>query len=78
MKTCLLFVYFFVLSNYLVAQTFPFRTYSIEDGLSESVVYDIIQDSDGYIWMATGFGLNKFDGSKTITQNLPFGFHNKK
>ena len=62
MKTCLLFVYFFVLSNYLVAQTFPFRTYSIEDGLSESVVYDIIQDSDGYIWMATGFGLNKFDG----------------
>ena len=62
MKTCLLFVYFFVQSNYLVAQTFPFRTYSIEDGLSESVVYDIIQDSDGYIWLATGFGLNKFDG----------------
>lgn len=62
MKTCLLIAYFSVLSNYLVAQTFPFRTYSIEDGLSESVVYDIIQDSDGYIWMATGFGLNKFDG----------------
>lgn len=46
----------------LMAQTFPFRTYSIEQGLSESVVHDIIQDSDGYMWMATGFGLNKFDG----------------
>ncbi len=45
-----------------LAQTFPFRTYSIEDGLSESVVYDIIQDQEGYIWLATGFGLNKFDG----------------
>ncbi len=46
----------------LFAQTYPFRTYSIEEGLSESVVHDIIQDSDGYMWMATGFGLNKFDG----------------
>ena len=46
----------------LQAQTYPFRTYSIEDGLSESVVYDIIQDQEGYIWLATGFGLNKFDG----------------
>lgn len=49
-------------SDFLNAQTYPFRTYSIEDGLSESVVYDIIQDSEGYIWLATGFGLNKFDG----------------
>lgn len=44
------------------SQTFPFRTYSIEGGLSESVVHDLIQDRDGYIWLATGFGLNKFDG----------------
>ncbi len=46
----------------LQAQTFPFRTYSIEHGLSESVVNDIIQDTEGYIWIATGFGLNRFDG----------------
>ncbi|HET8866039.1 MAG TPA: two-component regulator propeller domain-containing protein [Gracilimonas sp.] len=44
------------------AQRYPFRTYSIEQGLSESVVYDIVQDEDGYIWLATGFGLNRFDG----------------
>ncbi|MBO6524876.1 MAG: hypothetical protein JJ971_13675 [Balneolaceae bacterium] len=44
------------------AQTYPFRTYSIQDGLSESVVNDLIQDDEGYIWFATGYGLNRFDG----------------
>lgn len=43
-------------------QLYPFRTYSIEDGLSESVVNDMIQDSEGFLWMATGYGLNRFDG----------------
>jgi ligand-binding sensor domain-containing protein len=46
------------------AQTFPFRTYSIEKGLSEAVVNDLIQVRDGYIWIATGYGLNRFDGTK--------------
>ena len=51
-----------VLSTSNYAQTYPFRSYSIQDGLSESAVNDIIQDRQGYIWFATGYGLNKFDG----------------
>ena len=50
----------------LYAQYYPFRNYSIQDGLSESVVNAIIQDSDGYIWMGTGFGLNRFDGNSFV------------
>lgn len=45
------------------SQTTPFRTYSIEHGLSESVVHSMIQDNSGYIWLGTGFGLNRFDGA---------------
>ena len=35
------------------------RHYSIEDGLSQNIV---LQDNDGYIWLATWNGLEKFDG----------------
>jgi ligand-binding sensor domain-containing protein/two-component sensor histidine kinase len=44
-------------------QIMPFRNYSIELGLSESVAHDILQDEKGYIWVATGYGLNRFDGN---------------
>lgn len=44
------------------SQYLPFRTYSIEVGLSESVAQTIIQDERGYIWVGTGYGLNRFDG----------------
>ncbi|MEX0945319.1 MAG: two-component regulator propeller domain-containing protein [Balneolaceae bacterium] len=43
-------------------QYLPFRTYSIELGLSESVAHTIVQDDRGYIWVGTGYGLNRFDG----------------
>lgn len=48
------------------SQILPFRNYSIEIGLSESVAHDLIQDSKGYIWVATGYGLNRFDGKRFI------------
>jgi len=56
----ILFILLPVLSSH--AQTYPFRTYSIESGLSESVAHTMIQDHKGYIWIGTGYGLNRFDG----------------
>lgn len=55
-------VFFCVSFQSLQAQTIPFRSFSIEQGLSESVAHDLIQDQSGYIWVATGYGLNRFDG----------------
>jgi signal transduction histidine kinase/DNA-binding response OmpR family regulator/streptogramin lyase len=34
----------------------------IEQGLSDSYIEDALQDSDGYLWIATAHGLNRFDG----------------
>ncbi len=60
---CTLLLFFFsALFAELNSQYLPFRTYSIEVGLSESVAHDIIQDDRGYIWVGTGYGLNRFDG----------------
>lgn len=46
------------------SQTLPFRSYSIEQGLSESVARDLLQDRNGFLWIGTGYGLNRFDGSR--------------
>jgi two-component system, sensor histidine kinase ChiS len=35
---------------------------SVEDGLSQSTVFTIIQDTHDYLWFGTEDGLNKFDG----------------
>ncbi len=39
-----------------------FFSLSIEKGLSQSTVFDIIQDNKGFLWVATADGLNKYDG----------------
>jgi len=54
---CVLFICLSVYSRQLF-----FSGYSIADGLSQSVVNCIFQDSKGYIWMGTQNGLNRFDG----------------
>ena len=38
------------------------RLLSIEDGLSSRQVYDIVEDQNGFIWLATNNGLNRYDG----------------
>jgi ligand-binding sensor domain-containing protein len=61
-KIVFILILLFIFTASGIAQTLPFRTYSIEDGLSEAVVVDLMQDSQGYIWIATNYGLNRFDG----------------
>ena len=43
------------------------RIYTSADGLANSHVHDIIQDSKGFIWISTENGLSKFDGIKFST-----------
>ncbi|MDH4106959.1 MAG: response regulator [Gammaproteobacteria bacterium] len=43
-------------------QTTRFKNYSVDDGLSQSSVTALIQDRQGYIWIGTEDGLNRFDG----------------
>src|SRR5690606_16546297 len=41
--------------------------YSTADGLSNNKVWNIIKDDEGFMWMATWSGLNRFDGHNFIT-----------
>ncbi|MBK8111315.1 MAG: hypothetical protein IPK46_13770 [Saprospiraceae bacterium] len=52
----------FLLPVVLWAQNYPVRHYNTNDGLSSNIVYDAIQDKNGYLWFATNTGVSKFDG----------------
>jgi len=43
-----------------------FQNFSIDNGLSQSVVFDIQQDQQGFVWFSTQAGLNRFDGNEFI------------
>lgn len=40
------------------------KLYSIRNGLSSTTINKVLQDKQGYIWIATDNGLNKFDGER--------------
>lgn len=54
------------------AQLLPIRIFNVQDGLSQSEVKTIVQDSVGYLWLGTADGLSRFDG--TTFKN--FSIHN--
>ncbi len=67
------FLLLFQLTN--TAQQYSFQNYSVGDGLAQSQVFTMLEDSRGYIWMGTsGGGLSRFDGKNfqnfTVNEGL--------
>ncbi len=44
-----------------------FQHLGIQEGLSQSSVFDVVQDHYGFVWIATQDGLNKYDGKNITT-----------
>lgn len=59
--TLLSFFCFFI-TCFVEAQTQKF--YTTDQGLSNSLINQIYQDRKGFVWIATEWGLNKYDGNK--------------
>jgi diguanylate cyclase (GGDEF)-like protein len=61
----------------LQAQRFSFQRYGESQGLLDLVITDLIQDRDGYIWVATFNGVYRYDGTSfqrfDDLEGIPFG-----
>lgn len=63
LRYLLQFILVLVISANSFAQSYHFVKLTVEDGLSQNEVIDILQDRRGYIWFATkGGGVTVFDG----------------
>jgi len=60
-------------------QQFHFKNYSLEEGLSRSGVYYILQDQAGFLWIGTdGGGVCKFDGHSFKNYTRQHGLASEK
>lgn len=48
---------------------FTFKRIGTADGISSNYVVDLVQDGQGYIWIASESGLSRFDGSRFTQYN---------
>src|SRR6187402_70734 len=55
------------------AQTYHFSNYGVKDGLAQSNVSGIVQDSAGFYWLATDGGVSRFDGKNFINYTIEDG-----
>jgi diguanylate cyclase (GGDEF)-like protein/PAS domain S-box-containing protein len=58
--------YTFAFSENINHPPLKFERISIAEGLSQSYVYDIVQDKNGFVWIATQDGLNRYDGEHFV------------
>ncbi len=56
----------------LAGQQVTFKKLGIDNGLSQSSVYIIFQDSKGFMWFGTGDGLNRYDGNQIKTYKFDY------
>ena len=68
---CLLFC---LLPYISISQTLRFEQYTTKDGLPSDEIYNLHQDTKGYIWIFTNYGALKYNGRefKPVLKNLPF------
>ncbi len=58
----LLPVFLVLVAARLCAQNAAFEKITIEQGLSQGMIFDMLQTRDGFLWVATKDGLNRYDG----------------
>lgn len=62
-----LFILFNVVFIHARQKFLWFENYALEDGIPGNPVNSMVQDSVGFLWLATGDGLARYDGNQFLT-----------
>ncbi|MCB8994108.1 MAG: SpoIIE family protein phosphatase [Bacteroidales bacterium] len=57
----------------LLSQNYYFDSYGVAEGLAQSTVYDIMQDTNDYLWLGTKAGVSRFNGKEFNNYSLENG-----
>lgn len=72
---CLVYLLCSLTPSIVKAQELSYARYDARDGLAGSVVYQCVQDKEGFLWFATETGVSRFDGihfvNFTTSDGLP-------
>lgn len=71
-----LFCILILLTSWASAQQFNIQSYTVNDGLPTSSIYDLHADAQGFLWFATPYGLVRYDGENYTTFDEEDGIKN--
>ena len=57
----------------MMGQRYQTRTYTEADGLANSMIFDMEQDSSGVLWIGRRSGISSYDGTSFINYNVADG-----
>jgi signal transduction histidine kinase/ligand-binding sensor domain-containing protein len=63
------------LNSALEINQYAHNAWTVREGFFKGSIYAIAQTPDGYLWIGTEFGLDRFDGVRSIAWQPPKGEH---
>jgi ligand-binding sensor domain-containing protein/two-component sensor histidine kinase len=74
-KSCYFLVFaFFLFIRSSLSQEFSYKFYGVPDGLAQSQVVNLYQDTKKFLWVATKGGVSRFDGTRFINFSRSDGY----